>query len=210
QVKKMVKSKSMLTEECHLNDYLEKNGIEVTDTDLGERIGQLAKEPPSHIVLPCIHKKKEEIGEIFHEHLNTPKGLADPQQLTEIARQDLRKKFLQSQAALTGVNFAVAETGEFVVCTNEGNADMGAHLANVHIACMGLEKIIPKRKHLGVFLRLLTRSATGQPITTYSSHFRKPRKGQEMHVVIVDNGRTEQLNKEKFRNSLKCIRCGAC
>ena len=210
QVKKMVKSKSMLTEECHLNDYLEKNGIEVTDTDLGERIVQLAKEPPSHIVLPCIHKKKEEIGEIFHEHLNTPKGLADPQQLTEIARQDLRKKFLQSQAALTGVNFAVAETGEFVVCTNEGNADMGAHLANVHIACMGLEKIIPKRKHLGVFLRLLTRSATGQPITTYSSHFRKPRKGQEMHVVIVDNGRTEQLNKEKFRNSLKCIRCGAC
>lgn len=130
----------MLTEECHLNDYLEKNGIEVTDTDLGERIVQLAKEPPSHIVLPCIHKKKEEIGEIFHEHLNTPKGLSDPQQLTEIARQDLRKKFLQSQAALTGVNFAVAETGEFVVCTNEGNADMGAHLANVHIACMGLEK----------------------------------------------------------------------
>ncbi|AQX87099.1 lactate utilization protein [Elizabethkingia bruuniana] len=210
QVKKMVKSKSMLTEECHLNDYLEKNGIEVTDTDLGERIVQLAKEPPSHIVLPCIHKKKEEIGEIFHEYLNTPKGLSDPQQLTEIARQDLRKKFLQSQAALTGVNFAVAETGEFVVCTNEGNADMGAHLANVHIACMGLEKIIPKREHLGVFLRLLTRSATGQPITTYSSHFRKPREGQEMHLVIVDNGRSEQLGREKFRNSLKCIRCGAC
>lgn len=105
---------------------------------------------------------------------------------------------MQSQAALTGVNFAVAETGEFVVCTNEGNADMGAHLANVHIACMGLEKIIPKREHLGVFLRLLTRSATGQPITTYSSHFRKPREGQEMHLVIVDNGRSEQLGREKF------------
>ncbi|AZA84905.1 4Fe-4S ferredoxin [Chryseobacterium lactis] len=210
QVKYMVKSKSMLTEECHLNEYLEKNGIEVTDTDLGERIVQLAKEPPSHVVLPCIHKKKEEIGEIFHKHLNAPEGLSDPQQLTEIARQDLRKKFLQSQAALTGINFAVAETGEFVVCTNEGNADMGTHLANVHIACMGLEKIIPKREHLGIFLRLLARSGTGQSITTYSSHFRKPRAGQDMHIIIVDNGRSEHLGKEKFRNSLKCIRCGAC
>ncbi|MCQ9641517.1 lactate utilization protein [Chryseobacterium sp. WG14] len=210
QVRYMVKSKSMLTEECHLNDYLEKNDIEVTDTDLGERIVQLAKEQPSHIVLPCIHKKKEEIGDIFHENLSSPKGLSDPQQLTEIARQDLRKKFLQSHAALTGVNFAVAETGEFIVCTNEGNADMGAHLAKVHIACMGLEKIIPRREHLGVFLRLLARSATGQPMTTYTSHFRKPRGGQEMHIVIVDNGRSEQLSKEKFRNSLKCIRCGAC
>jgi L-lactate dehydrogenase complex protein LldF len=210
QVKYLVKSKSMLTEECHLNDFLEKNNIEVTDTDLGERIVQLAKEQPSHIVLPCIHKKKEEIGEIFHEHLNSPEGLSDPQQLTEIARQDLRNKFLQSDAALTGVNFAVAETGEFIVCTNEGNADMGAHLSKVHIACMGLEKIIPKREHLGVFLRLLARSGTGQSVTTYSSHFRSPRKGQEMHIVIVDNGRTEHLGKEKYRNSLKCIRCGAC
>lgn len=210
RVKQMVKSKSMLTEECHLNEFLAANGIDVIDSDLGERIVQLAKEAPSHIVLPCIHKKKEEIGELFHQHLGTPAGNADPQFLTETARQHLREIFLTRKAALTGVNFAIAETGEFVVCTNEGNADMGAHLAELHIASMGIEKIIPERKHLGVFLRLLTRSATGQPITTYSSHFRKPRKGQEMHIIIVDNGRTVQLGREDFRNSLKCIRCGAC
>ncbi|GAB3536023.1 lactate utilization protein B [Pontibacter brevis] len=209
-VDRMVKSKSMLTEECHLNDYLAENGIEVIDTDLGERIVQLAKEPPSHIVLPCIHKKKEEIGELFHEHLGTPAGMADPQVLTEAARQHLRETFLTRRAALTGVNFAIAETGEFVICTNEGNADMGAHLADVHIACMGIEKLIPKREHLGVFLRLLARSATGQPITTYSSHFKKPRPGHELHLVLVDNGRSTQLGREDFRNSLKCIRCGAC
>jgi L-lactate dehydrogenase complex protein LldF len=210
KVDRLIKSKSMLTEECHLNEYLHKNGIDVIDTDLGERIVQLAKEPPSHIVLPCIHKKKEEIGELFHEHLGTPEGMADPQFLTAAAREHLRETFLTRRAAITGVNFAVAETGEFVVCTNEGNADMGAHLADVHIACMGIEKIIPKRKNLGVFLRLLTRSATGQPITTYSSHFKKPRPGQEMHIVLVDNGRTTQLSRPDFRNSLKCIRCAAC
>lgn len=209
-VTQIVKSKSMLTEECHLNEHLQKNGIEVIDTDLGERIVQLAQEPPSHIVLPCIHKKKEEIGELFHEHLGTPKGESDPQFLTAAARVHLREKFLTRKAAITGVNFAVAETGEFVVCTNEGNADMGAHLSDVHIACMGIEKIIPKRKHLSVFLRLLARSATGQPITTYSSHFNTPRAGQEMHLVLVDNGRTKQLGRADFRNSLKCIRCGAC
>jgi L-lactate dehydrogenase complex protein LldF len=206
----LVKSKSMLTEECHLNEYLAANGVEVIDSDLGERIVQLAGEPPSHIVLPCIHWKKEEIGVLFHEHLGTPKGCADPQILTEAARKHLRDTFLTRKVALTGVNFAIAETGEFVVCTNEGNADMGVHLADVHIASMGFEKIIPKREHLGVFLRLLARSATGQPITTYSSHFKKPRKGQEMHLVIVDNGRSTQLGRPDFRNSLKCIRCAAC
>lgn len=209
-IDKMVKSKSMLTEECHLNEYLKEQGINVIDSDLGERIVQLAEEMPSHIVLPCIHKKKEEIGELFHQHLGTPAGNADPQFLTETARQHLRDTFLTRRAALTGVNFAVAETGEFVVCTNEGNADMGAHLSDIHIASMGIEKLIPQRKHLGIFLRLLTRSATGQPITTYSSHFRKPREGQQMHIILVDNGRSVQLGREDFRNSLKCIRCGAC
>lgn len=209
-IDRMVKSKSMLTEECHLNDYLAAKGIEVIDSDLGERIVQLAKEMPSHIVLPCIHKKKEEIGDLFHEHLGTEAGVSDPQILTETARQHLRDVFITRRAALTGVNFAVAETGEMVVCTNEGNADMGAHLSRIHIASMGIEKLIPQREHLGVFLRLLTRSATGQPITTYSSHFRKPRKGQEMHVILVDNGRSRQLGRADFRNSLKCIRCGAC
>ncbi|SFC06296.1 lactate utilization protein B [Spirosoma endophyticum] len=210
QVSQMVKSKSMLTEECHLNEYLGHHGIDVVDTDLGERIVQLAGEPPSHIVLPCIHKKKEEIGEIFHQHMGTPAGLSDPQMLAGLARTDLRERFLTRRVALTGVNFAIAETGEFVVCTNEGNADMGAHLADVHIASMGIEKIIPQRKHLGVFLRLLTRSATGQPITAYSSHFKRPRAGQTMHLILVDNGRSVHLGREDFRNSLKCIRCGAC
>ncbi|MFN8253889.1 MAG: lactate utilization protein B [Ferruginibacter sp.] len=209
-VSQIVKSKSMLTEECGLNDYLAANGVDVVDTDLGERIVQLANEHPSHIVLPCIHWKKEEIGELFHQHLNTPKGNADPQFLTGAARVHLREKFLTRKIAITGVNFAVAETGEFVVSTNEGNADMGAHLADVHIACMGIEKLIPQRKHLGVFLRLLARSATGQPITTYSSHFKKPGKNQQLHIVLVDNGRSVQLGREDFRNSLKCIRCGAC
>lgn len=210
QITRIVKSKSMLTEECDLNTHLAKVGIEVIDTDLGERIVQLAEEAPSHIVLPCIHKKKEEIGELFHQHLGTPKGNADPVFLTAAAREHLREKFITRKAAITGVNFAVAETGEFVVCTNEGNADMGAHLADVHIACMGIEKIIPQRAHLGVFLRLLARSATGQPITTYSSHFSRPNNAQRMHIVLVDNGRTKQLAKPDFRNSLKCIRCGAC
>ncbi|MCZ2472746.1 lactate utilization protein [Aquirufa ecclesiirivi] len=208
--KALVKSKSMLTEECHLNAYLEQKGIDVVDTDLGERIVQFRKEVPSHIVLPAIHLKKEDVGETFHQHLGTPKGNKDPQFLTEAARIHLREKFLGAKVAITGVNFAVAETGEFVVCTNEGNADMGAHLSDVHIACMGIEKIIPKRQDLGVFLRLLARSATGQLITTYSSHFAKPRAGQEMHIVLVDNGRSRQLARDEFRNSLKCIRCAAC
>ncbi len=206
----LVKSKSMLTEECGLNEYLHQQGVEVVDTDLGERIVQLANEPPSHIVLPCIHWKKEEIGELFHQHLGTPKGNADPQFLTAAARAHLREHFLTSRVALTGVNFGLAETGEFIVCTNEGNADLGVQLADVHIACMCIEKIIPRRKHLSVFLRLLARSATGQPITTYSSHFQKPREGQEMHIVLVDNGRSERLASDDFRNALKCIRCGAC
>ncbi|WP_127124703.1 lactate utilization protein B [Pseudoflavitalea rhizosphaerae] len=208
--RKIVKSKSMLTEECHLNPFLEEHGIEVVDTDLGERIVQLRKEPPSHIVLPAIHIKKEEVGELFHEHLGTEAGASDPQYLTSAAREHLRQKFLAADAAITGVNFAVAETGAFVVCTNEGNADLGAHLAKLHIACMGIEKVIPKTNDLGVFLRLLARSATGQAITTYNSHFRKAAPGAELHIIIVDNGRTTQLGRDAFRNSLKCIRCGAC
>jgi len=207
---KLVKSKSMLTEECHLNPYLEARGIEVIDTDLGERIVQLDNEPPSHIVLPAIHKTKEEIDTLFQKHLGTKPCNGDPQYLTNEARKHLRDKFLKADVAITGVNFAIAETGGFVVCTNEGNADMGAHLAKIHIACMGIEKIIPKEEHLGVFLRLLARSATGQPITTFSSHFNTPASGKELHIVIVDNGRTEQLSREDFRSSLSCIRCGAC
>ena len=206
----VVKSKSILTEECHLNPYLEKHGVDVVDTDLGERIVQFLNQPPSHIVLPAIHLKKGEISELFHEKLHTEKGNEDPAYLTQAARIHLREKFFAAKVAITGVNFGIAETGEFVVCTNEGNADMGVHLAQVHIACMGIEKILPRRKDLGVFFRLLARSATGQPITNYNSHFRSPSPGKEIHIILVDNGRTAQLAREKFRNSLKCIRCGAC
>lgn len=210
QVKHVVKSKSMLTEECGLNHYLEDHGVSVVDTDLGEYIVQLRQEQPSHIVLPAIHLKKEDVSDTFNEHLQTEKNNIDPTYLTRAARNVLREKFIQADAAITGVNFAVAETGGIVVCTNEGNADFGVHAAKLHIACMGIEKIIPRAEHLGVFLRLLARSATGQPITTYSSHFHRPAEGKEMHIVLVDNGRTQQLGREEFRNSLKCIRCGAC
>lgn len=209
-VRKLVKSKSILTEECGLNDFLEAQGIDVTDTDLGERIIQLRDEPPSHIVLPAIHLKKEEVGELFHQKLHTEKGATDPKYLTEAARHHLRERFLQAGAALTGVNFAIAETGGVVVCTNEGNADMGVHLAPVQIHCMGLEKIIPRQADLGVFTRLLARSATGQPITIFTSHHHRPKQGGAMHIVIVDNGRSEHLGRPDFRNALKCIRCGAC
>ena len=208
--KKIVKSKSMLTEECHLNPFLEKKGYEVTDTDLGERIVQLRNEPPSHIVLPAIHLKKEDVSDTFHEHMNTEKGNHNPEYLTEQARQDLRKKFLEADIGITGVNFAIANTGSITVCTNEGNADLGTSLPKVHIACMGMEKIIPKFNHLGVFSRLLARSATGQAITTYTSHFHQAKKDGEMHVVIVDNGRSKILASDDFRKSLSCIRCGAC
>jgi L-lactate dehydrogenase complex protein LldF len=209
-VKNVVKSKSMLTEECQLNHYLRDKGMEVVDTDLGEYIVQLRDEQPSHIVLPAIHLKKEDVSDTFHEHLQTEKGNKDEVYLTRAARKVLRQKFITADAAITGVNFAIAETGGIVVCTNEGNADLGVHANKVHIACMGFEKIIPRAEDLGVFLRLLARSATGQPITTYSSHFHKPASGQELHIVLVNNGRTKQLGREEFRSSLKCIRCAAC
>ncbi|MEM8736153.1 MAG: lactate utilization protein B [Planctomycetota bacterium] len=209
-VQRVVKSKSMLTEECHLNPYLEKNGLQVVDTDLGEWIVQLREEPPSHIVLPAIHIKKEEVGETFHEHIGTPKGNADPTFLTRAARHELRQRFVGADAGITGVNFAIAESGGFVVCTNEGNADLGVSLPPIHIACMGLEKLIPRVADLSVFTRLLARSATGQPITTYTSHFHGPRPGGQLHIVIVDNGRTKIRANPTYQESLQCIRCGAC
>jgi L-lactate dehydrogenase complex protein LldF len=209
-VTRVVKSKSMLTEECGLNPHLESLGIEITDTDLGEWIVQLRHEHPSHIVTPAIHIKKEEVGQLFHERLGTKAGASDPPYLAEAARQHLRAVFLAADAGITGVNFAIAQTGGFVVCTNEGNADLGVSLPKLHIACMGIEKVIPRAADLGVFLRLLARSATGQPITTYTSHFHGPRPGGELHIVLLDNGRSELLGSTDFRRSLNCIRCGAC
>ncbi len=209
-VQRVVKSKSMLTEECGLNEYLGRRAIEVVDTDLGEWIVQLRGESPSHIVLPAIHLKKEDVGETFHRHIGTPRGNADPTFLTRAARRELRQRFLSAQAGITGVNFAIAETGGIVVCTNEGNADLGTSLPPLHIACMGMEKLIPRLADLGVMTRLLARSATGQPITTYTSHFHGPRRVGELHIVIVDNGRSDLRGRTDYHEALKCIRCGAC
>jgi L-lactate dehydrogenase complex protein LldF len=211
-VRRVVKSKSMLTEECGLNPHLEAAGIEIVDTDLGERIVQLRHEPPSHIVMPAIHLRRAEVGELFAREMGSPAGLTDPSELTAIARRDLRARFLAAEAGLTGVNFAVAESGAFVVVTNEGNADLGTALPDLHIASVGLEKIVPSQRDLAPLLRLLARSATGQAITTYTSHFRGPRRApkQELHIVIVDNGRSRLLGRPAYRDALACIRCGAC
>ena len=209
-VKKLVKSKSMLSEECELNPFLIDKGIDVIESDLGERILQLMKAPPSHIVMPAIHIKREEVGKLFEKTMGTEPNNSDPTYLTHTARKFLRKEFFTADAAMTGVNFAVAETGDIVVCTNEGNADMGTSLAKLHIASMGIEKIVPNLQSLSVFTRLLARSATGQPITTYTSHYRKPKDGCEMHVIIVDNKRSETISNSNHMQVLKCIRCAAC
>ncbi|MEZ4216519.1 MAG: lactate utilization protein B [Myxococcota bacterium] len=208
--RRVVKSKSMLTEECGLNPFLEAAGIEVVDTDLGERIVQLRREPPSHIVMPAIHLRREEVGELFHRALGGPAGERDPERLVALARAHLRDAFLGADAGITGANFAVAETGEIVVCTNEGNADLGTALPPLHIACVGIEKLVERERDLGVFLRLLARSATGQALTVYTSHFRGPAPGGELHVVLVDDGRSALAARPELASALSCIRCGAC
>jgi len=208
--KKLVKSKSMLTEETHLNGFLEQNGVTVVETDLGERILQMMKIPPSHIVMPAIHIKRQRVGELFEEKLHTEKGNFDPTYLTRAARLHLRNEFMTADAGLTGANFGVAATGDVVVCTNEGNADMSTSLPKLHIVSMGIEKVVPNYTAMGVLTRLLARSATGQPCTSYTSHFRKARPGCEMHIVLVDNGRSDILGNEEHWKTLKCLRCGAC
>jgi L-lactate dehydrogenase complex protein LldF len=206
----LVKSKSMLTDECEMRPFLEKRGIEIVETDLGERIQQLDDEPPSHIVVPAVHKLRGDVAEVFGRTIGTDPKNTDIPYLAESQRQHTRPYYLKAQAAMTGANFAIAETGSFVVCTNEGNADLGANLPSLHIASIGIEKMLPKIEHLGVFVRMLSRSALGSPITQITSHFRAPRPDTEMHVVLVDNGRSERLGMEDFWYSLKCIRCGAC
>jgi len=208
--RRVVKSKSMLTEECGLNPELERHGIEVVDTDLGERIVQLAHEPPSHIIMPAIHRSRADIGALFERELASPPGDTDPARLTEAARRDLRGRFLAADAAITGANFAVAETGTLVLVTNEGNADLGTSLPRLHVACLGIEKVVPGLADLAVLLRLLARSATGQPISAYTSLLTGPGPGGELHVVLVDNGRTRLLADPRHRSALACIRCGAC
>ena len=208
--RRLVKSKSMLSEECGLTPYLEARGVEAVESDLGERIMQLLHLPPSHIVLPAIAVRREEVGALFERELGTEAGNSDPTYLTHAARRALRPKFLDADVSMTGVNFAVASTGALAVCTNEGNADLGTSFADLHIAILGIEKVIPDMKALGVFTRLLARSGTGQAVTTYTSLYRRPAPGREIHVILVDNGRSEWLADARHRNMLKCLRCGAC
>jgi L-lactate dehydrogenase complex protein LldF len=206
----LVKSKSMLTDECEMRPFLEQRGIEVIETDLGERIQQLDDEPPSHIVVPAVHKLRADVAEVFARTLGTDPANHDVHYLAESQRRTTRPSFLSADAGMTGANFAVAESGAIVVCTNEGNADLSVHLPRLYIASVGIEKIIPRTEHLGVFVRMLSRSALGSPITQMTSHFRAPRPGTEMHIVLVDNGRSQRLGMADFWTSLKCIRCGAC
>lgn len=208
--KTLIKSKSMLTEECGLRAHLAGAGVEVIETDLGERIQQLDGEDPSHIVMPAVHKTRSDVANVFAASLGTDPGDHDIHHLAEAQRAATRPLVLNADAGLTGANFLVAETGSVVVCTNEGNADLSANVPDLHIVSAGIEKVIPRLEDLAVFIRMLSRSALGSPITQYTSHFRGPRAGAEMHVVLVDNGRSERLGRSAFWTSLKCIRCGAC
>lgn len=208
--KNLIKSKSMLTEECEMASFLKSKDIDVVESDLGERILQLMNLKPSHIVLPAIHVKRQQVGKMMEKELGIEKDNFDPTYLTHSMRKHLREKFLHADASMTGANFAVASTGEIVVCTNEGNADMGTSFAKVHIATFGMEKIVPNVESLGIFTRLLARSGTGQPITSYTSHYKTPAEGCEFHIIIVDNGRSNILSQPEHIKTLNCIRCGEC
>jgi L-lactate dehydrogenase complex protein LldF len=212
---KVVKSKSMVTEEIHLNLALEAEGIEVIETDLGENIIQLAGEAPSHIIVPAIHKTKKQIAELFTAKLGI-EPTDDVDRLTSAARLVLRQRFAAADIGVSGVNFAVAETGTILILENEGNVRLTTSLPKTHIAVMGIEKILPRFADLDVFLKLLPRSGTGQQLTTYQSLITGTKRKQEdegpeeLHIVLLDNGRSRMLAHPVTRQSLACIRCGAC
>ena len=211
----VVKSKSMATEEIHLNEALEAAGVTPVETDLGEYIIQLAHERPSHIIAPAIHKTKGQVADLFAKELRRPNVPADPEALTAIARAELREKFLQADMGITGANFAVADTGTVVLVTNEGNGRMVTTLPRVHVAVMGVEKVVPSMTDLAVFLAILAKSATGQKVSVYTTLVRGPRKPGELegpdefHLVLLDNGRIDQI-AGTLREALSCLRCGAC
>ncbi|MFX4301879.1 LutB/LldF family L-lactate oxidation iron-sulfur protein [Alicyclobacillus tolerans] len=215
KARKVVKSKSMVSEEIHINQHLEANGITVVETDLGEYIIQLAKETPSHIIIPSIHKSREQIRDLF-ENAGATQLTTETRDLTAFARRTLRSEFLSAEIGITGCNFGIAETGSVVLFTNEGNADMVMNLPPTHIVLMGMERILPTLADLEVMAHLLPKSATGQNVITYMSMLTGPKRSAdrdgatEMHVVILDNGRSRQLGDEQFQAVLHCIRCGAC
>ena len=215
QMNRVIKSKSMLTEEIHLNQALERAGIDPIETDLGEYIVQLAGETPSHIIAPALHKSREEIADLFVEKVGMS-ATEDVVEITATARRILRDHFLTSQIGITGVNFAVAETGTIVVVENEGNARLTVSVPEIHVALMGIEKVIPRQSDLPVFLKLLIRSATGQKITSYINFLTGACREDEtdgpdeFYLVLIDNGRTQVLTDSYLRQTLACIRCGAC
>ena len=214
-VKTVVKSKSMATEEIGLNHALAQAGIQAIETDLGEYIIQLAGTGPSHIIVPAVHLTKEEIAALFSEKLDIY-APTDPTELARIAREVLREKFLQAEMGISGGNFLVAETGTLVLVTNEGNGRMCTTIPDVHVAVVGIDKVIPDWESLTVFLKLLARSATGQKLSTYTQFITGPRRAEgefgpkEFHLVLLDNGRSKVLQDPVGREVFKCIRCGAC
>lgn len=214
-VRRAVKSKSMVTEEIELNEALEHAGIEAVETDLGEYIVQIANEKPSHLLAPAIHKSKGDIAELFAEKLGGP-VLREAEELAAVARQRLREKFCSAEMGITGGNFLVAETGTLVLLENEGNIRLSTTLPRLHVAVVGIEKVIPRLADLAVFLKILARSASGQKMSAYVSFITGARLAgetdgaREFHLVLLDNGRTRILKDEEKRESLYCLRCGAC
>ncbi|MBC35858.1 MAG: iron-sulfur cluster-binding protein [Bacteroidetes bacterium] len=212
---RVVKSKSMTTEEINLNAVLEKNKIKVLETDLGEYIVQLAGEKPYHIVTPAMHKSKEDVAELFADKLGTSKDLT-AEQMTNAVREELRKDFLEAEIGITGANFLIADTGSIAVTENEGNAIMSMSFPKTHIAVVGIEKLIPEMENLDIFWPLLASYGTGQHISVYNSILSGPKQSGEldgpenMFVVLIDNGRSDLLSYERQRIALSCIRCGAC
>jgi len=213
--RRVIKGKSMVSEEMELNAFLEKEGIEALESDLGEYIVQLAEETPSHIIMPAIHKNTDEISELMHEKTGTEPS-RDVEYLTAAARTQLREKFMQADVGISGVNFAVAETGTLCLVENEGNGRMTTTVPPCHIAVTGIEKVVPHLEDVAPLLALLTRSATGQHITTYVNMISGPRRPgeldgpEEVHLVLLDNGRSIIWQDEELADTLRCIRCGAC
>ncbi|MBI1375648.1 MAG: iron-sulfur cluster-binding protein [Phycisphaera sp.] len=214
-IKLCVKSKSMVTEETHLVPEMEKAGIETVETDLGEFILQIDNDAPSHIVTPMIHKDKIAVAEAFQRVLGA-EYTEDEKALTMIARRHLREKFRTADLGMSGGNFLIAESGSMVICTNEGNGRFCTTAPRVHIAFVGIEKLVPSYEHLAVFLKLLAKHATAQPLTVYTHMITGPKRAAEtdgpeqVHIVLIDNGRTNVLKDEDYRMALRCIRCGAC
>lgn len=213
---RLVKGKSMVSEEMELNHFMQENGIECLETDLGEYIVQLAGERPSHIIMPAIHKNRQQIADLFEQNIEGAGHTEDVNTLTEVARRVLREKFLQAEVGISGVNFAVAETGTLCLVENEGNGRMVTTAPPVHIAVTGIEKVVERLEDVPPLLRLLTRSATGQPVTTYFNMISSPRREgeldgpDEVHLVLLDNGRSRIYADPQLQQTLRCIRCGAC